>query len=113
MRSGVSSAAKKSAGSASSTAKSTATATTFTAIERTTKLLLAFHIGRRTSCDTANFAERLRHAVTGRCQMYADGFQPYETVIPAVFDGQVDFAQLIKIYGNPPDGPKSATRRAR
>ena len=74
---------------------------TFTAIERTSKLILAFHVGRRTSTDTANFAERLRHAIDGRCQVSVDGFQPYETVIPAVFNGQVDLAQVIKAYGNP------------
>ncbi len=74
---------------------------TFTAIEKTSKLLLAFHVGRRTSVDTANFAEMLRHAIPGRCQMSVDGFQPYETVIPAVFNEQVDLAQLIKVYGSP------------
>jgi transposase-like protein/IS1 family transposase len=75
---------------------------TFTAIERTSKLLLTYHVGRRTMCDTANFAERLYHAVGGqRCQLTSDGFGPYEYVVPAVFRGQVDFAQLIKIFGNP------------
>jgi transposase-like protein/IS1 family transposase len=74
---------------------------TFTAIERNSKLLLAYHVGRRTSADTANFAERLRFAVSGRCQMSVDGFQPYETIMPAVFRGQVDLAQIIKIYGSP------------
>jgi len=81
---------------------------TFTAMERTSKLLLAFHVGRRTSLDTANFAEMLRHAVPGRCQMSVDGFQPYETVIPAVFNEQVDLAQVIKIYG-----PASGTAEVR
>ena len=86
---------------------------TFTAIEKTSKLLLAYHVGRRTSIDTANFAERLRHAIDGRCQMSVDGFQPYETVIPAVFGGQMDLAQLVKIFGNPSGSRKYATRPAR
>ncbi len=77
----------------------------FTAIERTTKLMLAWHLGRRTPSDTALFADRLRHAVTGRCQLTTDGFGPYRELIPAAFGGQVDFAQLIKIYGKQPDGP--------
>jgi hypothetical protein len=33
--------------------------------------------------------------------MSVDGFQAYETVIPAVFNEQVDLAQVVKIYGNP------------
>ena len=80
---------------------------TFTAIEKTSKLLLAYHVGRRTSIDTAKFAERW-HAIDGRCQMSVDGFQPYETVIPAVFGGQVDLAQLVKIFGNPSGTPEDA-----
>jgi IS1 family transposase len=76
----------------------------FTAIERSSKLLLAWHLGRRTGNDTVLFAENLRRAVTGRCQLTADGFHPYENAIPAVFGGQVDFAQLIKIYGKTPEG---------
>lgn len=79
----------------------------FTAVERTSKLLLAYHVGRRTSCDTANFTERLYHALGGqRCQLTTDGFQPYEHIIPAVFRGQVDFAQLIKTFGNPSGTPE-------
>jgi hypothetical protein len=56
---------------------------------------LACHVGRRTSIDTANFAERVRHAIERRRQMSVDGFQPYETAIPAVFNRQVDLAQVI------------------
>ena len=40
--------------------------------------------------------------------MSVDGFQPYETVIPAVFNQQVDLAQVIKIYG-----PTSGTSEVR
>lgn len=79
---------------------------TFTAIEKTSKLLLAYHVGRRTTADTANFAERLYWAIGGhRCQLTTDGFLPYEHIIPAIFRGQIDYAQLIKIYGNSGDGP--------
>jgi IS1 family transposase len=77
----------------------------FTAIERTTKLMLAWYLGKRTPSSTFVFAELLRSAVTGRCQLTSDGYNPYTTIIPAAFGGQVDFAQLIKIYGAQPDGP--------
>jgi transposase-like protein/IS1 family transposase len=78
---------------------------TFTAIERTTKLLLAFHVGKRTPGDTVAFAERLRSSAMGRCQVSTDGYRPYEYAIPDAFQGQVDFAQIIKVYGGQPDGP--------
>jgi len=73
---------------------------TFLAIERTNKLILAWHVGRRTPLDTVQFADKLRLALAGRCQITTDGYKPYTTIIPEVFGGQIDFAQLIKIYGN-------------
>ncbi len=72
---------------------------TFLAIERTNKLVLAWHIGRRTTLDTIQFTDKLRLAVSGRCQITTDGFAPYTSAIPDAFGGQIDFAQLIKIYG--------------
>ncbi|MCG2683498.1 MAG: hypothetical protein L6306_07760 [Planctomycetales bacterium] len=74
---------------------------TFTAIERNSKLLLAWHVGRRTPTETGIFAQRLRQAIDGRCQLSTDGYGPYATAVPYAFGGQVDFAQLIKIYGGP------------
>ncbi len=71
----------------------------FTAIERNSKLLLAWRVGRRTPIETHKFARQLRGAIDGRCQLSADGYIPYETAIPKAFDGQVDFAQVIKTYG--------------
>jgi IS1 family transposase len=78
---------------------------TFIGIERTTKLILAFHVGKRSPDDAIAFSEGLRRAVEGRVQLSADGYQPYAYAIPDAFQGQVDFAQLIKIYGAQPDGP--------
>jgi IS1 family transposase len=78
---------------------------TFIGIERTTKLILAFHVGKRSPGDTVAFSEGLRRAVEGRCQISTDGYQPYAYAIPDAFQGQVDFALIIKIYGAQMDGP--------
>jgi transposase-like protein/IS1 family transposase len=72
---------------------------TFLAIERDTKLILAWHVGRREPEDTAWFSEKLRRATSGRFQLTTDGFKPYCTAIPEAFSGNIDFAQLVKIYG--------------
>ncbi len=82
---------------------------TFLAIERDTKLILAWHVGRREPEDTAWFSEKLRIATTGRFQLSTDGFKPYCTAIPEAFSGNIDFAQLVKIYGRPRDA-KAETR---
>lgn len=71
----------------------------FTAIERHTKLILTWHVGKRTPTDTAIFADNLYHATRGRFQLTTDGFTPYRTVIPAILGGRVDFATLVKVYG--------------
>jgi len=72
---------------------------TFTAIERHTKLILAFHVGKRTPTDTAIFANNLAFATRGRFQLTTDGFTPYRIAIPCVMDRPIDYAILVKVYG--------------
>lgn len=79
----------------------------FTAVERNTKLVLAYHVGKRDHDNTEVFADKLRIATSGRFQLSTDGFGPYRTVMPDTFGQQVDFAQLVKTYSN----PKEAERR--
>jgi transposase-like protein/IS1 family transposase len=74
---------------------------TFTAIERTSKLILAWHVGKRTPEATDAFAWKLAIATNGRFQLSTDGFRPYLNSIPSVFGNHIDYAQLIKVYGNP------------
>jgi hypothetical protein len=51
---------------------------TFLALERTSKLLLAHHVGRRTSADANIFAAKLSAAVSAdRFQASTDGFEGY------------------------------------
>jgi len=72
---------------------------TFLAIERTSKLILAHHVGRRTSDDAYTFAAKLSTAVDGgRFQMSTDGFDGYPAALEAHLGGQIDYAQLIKSY---------------
>jgi transposase-like protein/IS1 family transposase len=80
----------------------------FIAVERSTKLILAFHVGKRSLIDTYEFAADLRHAVAGETQISTDGFKPYRSAIPANFGSGTDFAQLVKKYGTSPDdkGPQ-------
>jgi transposase-like protein/IS1 family transposase len=75
----------------------------FTAIERHTKLILTRHVGKRTPIDTGIFADNLYHATSGRFQLTTDGFTPYRTAIPAILGGRVDFATLVKVYGESED----------
>ena len=75
----------------------------FTAIERETKLILTYHVGKRTPLDTSIFADNLYFATRGRFQLTTDGYTPYRTAIPAIFGNRVDFATLVKVYGESED----------
>jgi IS1 family transposase len=74
-------------------------------MERTTKLILAFHLGRRNRVDTEAFLGKLRYATSNaRFQLSTDGFQAYATAIGLTLQDRVHCAQIIKVYGAPRDG---------
>ncbi|HYW41230.1 MAG TPA: IS1 family transposase [Bryobacteraceae bacterium] len=71
----------------------------FVAIERKTKLVLNFALGRRDQATTDIFIEGLRAATAPqRFQITTDGFQPYLSAITTTLSDRCDFAQLIKVY---------------
>jgi IS1 family transposase len=71
----------------------------FVAIERISKLIINFAMGKRDRLTTNAFIEGLRDAAApGRFQITSDGFAPYRTSIPDTFGNRVDFAMLIKVY---------------
>ncbi|MBZ5673398.1 MAG: hypothetical protein LAP61_04060 [Acidobacteriia bacterium] len=71
----------------------------FVAIERNTKLVLNFALGKRNQRTTDTFIEGLRHATArSRFQITTDGFAPYKSAISNTLHDRCDFAQLIKVY---------------
>jgi transposase-like protein/IS1 family transposase len=76
----------------------------FVAIERNTKLVLTWHLGRRTARDTFAFTEKINEATQGRFQVTTDGFKPYVDAVHHSLGTRVDFAQLVKVYSAPRDG---------
>jgi transposase-like protein/IS1 family transposase len=77
----------------------------FVGMERTSKLVLAWHLGKRTVKSTDAFIGKLAYATSkDRFQLTTDGFQPYVNTVKMLLRDRVDFAQLIKVYGTPRDG---------
>lgn len=77
---------------------------TFTEIESHSKLIVAWHLGKRTEQDTLIFLEKLYHAIDGatnRFQMSTDGFRGYDHTLNEVLGTKADYGQIIKIYGKP------------
>ncbi len=78
---------------------------TFVAIERDSKLVLTFHLGRRDRKSTETFIEKLRKATgPNRFQLTTDGFAAYPAAIDYALIDRVDYAQLVKVYASPRDG---------
>jgi len=69
------------------------------AVERNTKLVLTWHLGRRTRRDALEFIEKLNQVTAGRFQITTDGFQPYFDAVHTSLGTRVDYSQLIKLYG--------------
>jgi transposase-like protein/IS1 family transposase len=78
----------------------------FTAIESNTKLMLTWHLGRRTAKDTVIFTDKIDAATSGHFQITTDGFPPYRDAIDVALGTRVDFAQLIKVYRAAPEGER-------
>lgn len=77
---------------------------TFTAIDADTKLMPCWLIGRRDSgCATA-FVTDLAGRLANRIQLTTDGHNMYLSAVEAGFGGDVDYAQLQKIYESPREG---------
>lgn len=78
----------------------------FIGMERTTKLVLAWHLGKRTTKSTDDFIGKLAYATNSdeRFQLTSDGFKPYISAVKMLLRDRVDFAQLVKVYGAPRDG---------
>lgn len=75
---------------------------TFTGMDRHSKLLLCFHVGKRDADHTKTFVEKLHGCVAGRPTICSDGFGPYESAITREWEGEVDYAQIVKSFVTPP-----------
>jgi transposase-like protein/IS1 family transposase len=71
----------------------------FVAIDADTKLIPCFHIGKRHIEDTRTFLWDLYGRIEGRTQITTDGLHHYRAAVPDTFGLDVDFAQLVKLFG--------------
>ena len=74
-------------------------------LERTSKLVLAWHLGKRTNTHAMHFAMKLRHATSpDQFQLTTDGYKVYRDVMDATVRDRADFAMLVKVYKAPREG---------
>lgn len=79
---------------------------TWTAIDSDTKLIVEYLIGGRDADYALEFMDRLRQRLANRVQLTTDGHGAYLQAVEEAFGDEVDYAQLVKIYGNSPEGQR-------
>jgi len=76
------------------------------AIEARTKLVISYLVGKRGAVDAMDFIKDLSLRVRGRLQLTTDGLPTYLAAVEENFGADIDFAQLVKVYGKPKEaGP--------
>lgn len=81
---------------------------TWVAIDADTKLVPSYLVGTRDAGAATVFLADLhsRLAPGARIQLTSDGHAPYIPAVESTFGYDVDFAQLVKLYGSDPEGQK-------
>ena len=72
---------------------------TWTAIEADTKLLISHFCGARDGECAKWFIDDVAARITNRVQLTSDGLKSYLEAVEGAFGADVDYAQLVKIYG--------------
>ena len=79
---------------------------TWTAIDADNKMILSYEVGDRSGATAIDFMDDLRGRLANRVQLTTDGHKAYLEAVEGAFGGDVDYAQLIKLYGEAPDAEK-------
>jgi IS1 family transposase len=77
---------------------------TWIAIDADTKLVPTFHVGTRDAGCAYEFMVDVASRLTGRVQLTTDGHAAYLSAVEGAFGRDIDYAQLVKIYGASPEG---------
>jgi IS1 family transposase len=79
---------------------------TWTAIDADTKLIVSYFVGGRDGECAAWFIEDMASRLANRVQLTSDGHKAYLEAVEGAFGADVDYAQLVKLYGAAPESAK-------
>ena len=80
---------------------------TWTALDRDSKLIISYLVGARDAGYAMEFMEDLRSRLANRVQLSSDGLSAYPSAVETAFGAQIDFAQLVKVFGPAPTSPNT------
>lgn len=83
---------------------------TWTAIDADSKLIISYHVGDRSAVSANEFMMDLASRLRRRIQLTTDGHHPYREAVELAFPQGVDYAMLIKQYGNVPNDVRAEKR---
>jgi IS1 family transposase len=75
---------------------------TWVALDPDTKLVPCFAIGPRNAITGGQFLADLAKRLANRVQLTTDAFPTYTGIVGGTFGSDVDYAQLVKMYGTEP-----------
>lgn len=79
---------------------------TFTAIDADTKLVPCWLVGMRDAEAAYEFLSDLKGRLTNRVQLTTDGHKMYAEAVEKAYGSDIDYAMLIKLYGQDAEGDK-------
>ena len=75
---------------------------TWMAIDADTKLIPSFYVGNRDAYAAQAFIGDLALRLANKVQLTSDGHKPYLEAVEQSFGADIDYAMLVKIYGDTP-----------
>lgn len=79
---------------------------TWTALDAETKLVLSWLVGPRDGETARDFMQDVAGRLVKRVQMTTDGNRSYLDAIEEAFGADIDYAMLVKTYGQPLEGER-------
>jgi IS1 family transposase len=79
---------------------------TWTALDSGSKLIVSYLVGARDGEYAMEFMDDLRSRLATRVQLTTDGHKAYLNAVEEAFGDDVDYAQLVKLYGEAPEAEK-------
>lgn len=74
---------------------------TWTAIDADSKLIISYAVGDRDAETALRFMKDVKSRLANRVQLTSDGYRAYLAAVEIAFQGEIDYAMLVKIYGEP------------
>jgi IS1 family transposase len=75
---------------------------TWTALDADSKLIISYLVAGRDAEYARGFMDDVADRLANRVQLTTDGHKAYLEAVESAFGGDVDFAQLVKLYGPTP-----------